>query len=67
MEKLLKAKDVSEHLSISRSRAYGLMRSGEIPTVKFGKSVRVRIEDIERFILIHQSNNDCEEYERRAL
>lgn len=67
MQQLMKAKQVAEHLSISRSKAYGLMRSGEIPTVKFGKSVRVRIEDIERFILIHQSNNDCEEYERRAL
>ena len=56
MEKLLKGKHVAEKLSISRSRAYGLMKSGELCTVKFGKSVRVRIEDLERFILNHRES-----------
>ncbi len=54
MEQLLKGSDVAEYLSISRSKAYGLMKSGDIPTVKFGRSVRVRIEDIEHFILTHR-------------
>jgi len=56
MEKLLKAKDIAEQLSISRSRAYGLMRSGQIPTIKFGKSIRVRFEDLQQFIFIHRDS-----------
>ena len=48
--KLLRAKDVADILSISRSQAFSLMRSGALQTVRFGKLVRVRPEDLESFI-----------------
>ena len=55
MEKkgLLKGREVAEILSVSRALAYRLMANGEIPTVRFGRTVRVRPEDLEGFI----SNN----------
>ncbi len=41
MPKLLKADEVAKILNISRSLTYQLMQTGEIPTVRFGRNVRV--------------------------
>ena len=51
--KLLKAEEVAELLSVSRSFAYALMQSGQLPTVHLGRSVRVRPEDLEEFIQLN--------------
>ena len=51
--KLLKADEVAELLSVSRSFAYALMQTGQLPTVKLGRSVRVRPEDLEEFIQLN--------------
>ncbi len=51
--KLLKANEVAELLSVSRSFAYALMQTGQLPTVHLGRSVRVRPEDLEEFIQLH--------------
>ncbi len=50
IEKLLKSSDIARLLNISKSFAYLLMQSGELPTVKLGKSVRVRPSDLEQYI-----------------
>jgi excisionase family DNA binding protein len=47
---LLKAKDVAEILKVSRTMAYTLMQRGEIPTVRIGRSRRVRPEDLIEYI-----------------
>ena len=47
---LLKGNDVAEKLNVSKAFAYRLMAIGEIPTVRLGRSVRVRPEDLEKFI-----------------
>ena len=44
---LLKAGDIAIRLNISRSLAYQLMESGEIPTVRIRKLVRVYEPDLE--------------------
>ena len=49
-EKLLKAQEVAKILQISRSLAYRLMQHGEIPSVRFHQSIRVRQKDLEAFI-----------------
>ncbi len=56
--KLLKAKEVAERLNVSRSQAFYLMRNGEITTVRFGKLVRVREEDLESFIRANLTGKD---------
>jgi len=50
IRKLLRAQDVAFILNISRSYAYLLMQTGQLPTVRIGRSLRARIEDVETFI-----------------
>lgn len=47
---LLKGNDVAQRLNISRSKAYQLMRRGDIPTVRIDGSVRVRESDLDEYI-----------------
>ena len=48
--KLLTARDLAEMWSVDLSTVYRLMRGGEIPTVKFGRCVRVTPADAGEFI-----------------
>ena len=48
--RLLKGDEVARILNISRSQAYKLMQQGELPTVRIGRSVRVRYESLWKFI-----------------
>ncbi len=47
---LLRAEEVASTLNVCKSFAYKLMQTGQLRTVHFGHSVRVRPEDLERFI-----------------
>jgi excisionase family DNA binding protein len=49
-KRLLKASEVAEMLQLSRSKAYQLMQQGEIPTVRMGRTVRVKRSDLEEYI-----------------
>jgi len=49
-ERLMNPADVAERLKISKALAYKMLKEGEIPTVRFGKSIRVKREDLERYI-----------------
>ena len=49
-QQLLISEEVAEILHVSRSFAYLLMKRGDIPTVHVGNAVRVRPEDLERYI-----------------
>jgi excisionase family DNA binding protein len=56
--RLLTGGEVAERLNCSRAFAYRLMRQGEIPTVRLGRAVRVRIQDLEAFILSMLTHNE---------
>lgn len=47
---LLTPAEAAEHLAIGRTTVYALMASGEIPTVKIGRSRRIRPEALDAFI-----------------
>jgi excisionase family DNA binding protein len=47
INRLLKAEEVAKLLNISRSFAYLLMHTGQIPTIRFG---RVRPQDLDDYI-----------------
>jgi excisionase family DNA binding protein len=49
-ERLLKPAEVADILQVSRAMAYKLLNQGEIPSVRIGKSVRVRRADLENYI-----------------
>lgn len=49
-DQLLKPGEVAEMLQLSRSKAYRLMQQKEIPTVRMGRTVRVKRSDLEEYI-----------------
>lgn len=50
LDALLKPRDISRKLNISRSFTYRLLKSGELPSVRLGKTYRVRTQDLAEFI-----------------
>jgi len=52
---LLNANEVASILNVCRSFAYRLMQTGQVRTVQIGHSVRVRPEDLDRYILDNMS------------
>ena len=50
MSKLLKVDEVAEQLNISKSFAYSLMKTGQLPSVRLGRSVRVHPRDLKEYI-----------------
>lgn len=51
--RLLTAQDVADYLNISRSLVYEMIKRRELPSVRMGRSVRVRYEDLMEFIQAH--------------
>ena len=50
-QRLLKVwPDFGQSLSISRSKAFALCAAGEVRTVRIGRSVRVPVEEVDRYI-----------------
>ena len=50
LSRLLTAQDVAGALSIGKSTVYQLIKRGELHCIRIGSSVRVRYEDLEKFI-----------------
>ena len=47
---LLKIPEVADRLTMSRSKVYELIQSGELPSVRIDRSRRVRVRDLETFV-----------------
>lgn len=56
LNKLLKGTDVAQILGISKALSYRLMAQGQISSVRFGRTVRVKPEDLEIFIQRNTTN-----------
>ena len=50
LPRLLIAQDVAAALNMGLSTVYMLMERGELPSIRIGRSVRIRPEDLEKFI-----------------
>ena len=48
--RLLNAQDIAVALSIGLSTVYLLLERGELPSIRIGRSIRIRPEDLEEFI-----------------
>ena len=59
-DRLLKGGDVATVLGISRSLAYRMMRTGEIQSIRFGRSIRVKPEALEKFLKERTMKNGLE-------
>jgi excisionase family DNA binding protein len=51
---LLSPGKVAELLGFSKPHVYTLAKSGELPSIKFGRAVRFDPKDVERFIREHR-------------
>ena len=47
---LLRPNEVADALGISRSRAYELISTGEIPSVRLGTSIRVKADSLRDWV-----------------
>lgn len=47
---LLRIEEAAEALAVSRTTLYGLLRSGDIPVLRIGRSVRVRPAALEAYV-----------------
>jgi excisionase family DNA binding protein len=48
--RLLNIREAAELLHVSRAFVYLMLQRGDIPTVRIGRMLRVRPEDLERYI-----------------
>jgi len=58
--KLLRGREVAEILGISKALAYRLISQGSLPAVKFGRTIRIRNIDVDRFILDNLTSEEVE-------
>ena len=49
--RLLRPAEVADFLKISRAQIYTMLKRGQIPSVRIGNVVRVKLTDLEQFIL----------------
>jgi excisionase family DNA binding protein len=47
---VLDVPEVAAYLAVTRDTVYRLIRGGQLPHVRIGKSIRVRVETLERFL-----------------
>ena len=52
---LLRPAQVGDALGVCRSKAYELIRSGQIPSIRLGNSVRVPVEALRRWVAENSS------------
>jgi len=57
LPKMLNGKELAAALHISKTLAYQLLSNGDLPSIRFGKkAVRVKEEDLLRWIEAHANN-----------
>lgn len=57
---LLKPKDAFKAISIGRSTGYALIASGQLPSVRIGRAVRVPVDALKQWVE-RQTNKEVEE------
>lgn len=58
----LTAIEIASILKISKALAYRLIKKGEIPSVRFGRTVRIKAEDLDSFIMNNSTSNSNHVY-----
>ena len=59
-ERLLKVSEVAELLQLRTDRVYALARAGEIPCIRFGRTLRFRRESVDRWLEEQERGNGRE-------
>jgi excisionase family DNA binding protein len=53
VQKLLTVDELQEMLGIGRTKAYSLVTSGEIPSIRIGSSIRIDKRDLDWWLARH--------------
>ena len=61
LEEVRKSPEVAEILDVSRTFAYRMLKQGVIPSIRIGRTVRVRPQDLDTFIVSNVSGLPMEE------
>ena len=59
---LINAKDVSKILGISKAHSYVLISTGQLRSVRFGKTIRIRPQDLSAFIEQNLTGQDLQKF-----
>ena len=54
---LLKPTEVAEILRIGRSLVYGMLASGELPSIRVGHCIRIPIESLQRWLKAQENQS----------
>jgi excisionase family DNA binding protein len=52
-EYLMTVEELRRFLAVSRTYAYRMLRDGELPSVRLGRSLRIRKSDLQQFVEEH--------------
>lgn len=59
MENIYTIPEVARYLKLSKSKVYYMVQNGEIPHLKIGRNVRIREDDLKKWIeKYHTLNKD---------
>lgn len=58
---LLRAEEVARSLGLGRSKVYEMMQTGELPTVRIGRCVRVARAALEEWVRANTSKQQGEQ------
>jgi excisionase family DNA binding protein len=59
--------DIADALNISRSKAFEICSAGELKTVRIGRSVRVPVEEVDRYIESKLSESEVRDNRNRPV
>jgi excisionase family DNA binding protein len=57
---LLRPAEAAEAIGVSRSRMYELLASGELPSIRVGRTVRVPVAALQAWIAERLKQNDAQ-------
>jgi len=52
---LLRPMEAAELIAVGRSRIYEMLASGELPSIRIGRSVRVPLMELRKWVSEHQA------------
>lgn len=57
---LLKPLEAADMLGIGRSRVYDMLAAGELPSVRIGRSIRIPVAALQKWVERKQDGGDAE-------
>ena len=63
---LLRVPEAAEQLGIGRTKIYEMIATGELPTVRFGRAVRISVTTLQKWIEEREQQNMPSQYQNDA-